>query len=132
MGCQRRLIGLYAQKPTDYTPGWWISQCRCKFTVKCRISIASECAKFLKPHEVFPGHSPVAGQASLQEFLRTEYSEENILFWLACEEYKKIKSTPEMITSANRIYTEFVQVEAPKQVEKLKFFLTERSFKKRP
>ncbi|XP_076149344.1 regulator of G-protein signaling 21 [Alosa pseudoharengus] len=57
-----------------------------------------------------------AGQAAFQEFLRSEYSEENILFWLACEEYKTIKSTPEMITSANRIYTEFVQVEAPKQI----------------
>ncbi|XP_062374284.1 regulator of G-protein signaling 21 [Sardina pilchardus] len=56
------------------------------------------------------------GQAAFQEFLRSEYSEENILFWLACEEYKRIKNTPEMITSANRIYTEFVQVEAPKQI----------------
>ncbi|XP_063075345.1 regulator of G-protein signaling 21-like [Engraulis encrasicolus] len=57
-----------------------------------------------------------AGQAAFQEFLKTEYSEENILFWLACEDYKKIKSTPEMIVSANRIYAEFVQTEAPKQI----------------
>ena len=50
------------------------------------------------------------------EFLKSEYSEENILFWLACEEYKNIKNSPEMISSANRIYTEFVQTEAPRQV----------------
>lgn len=58
----------------------------------------------------------IAGQLAFQEFLRSEYSEENILFWLACEDYKKSKNTPEMISAANRIYSEFVQVEAPRQV----------------
>ncbi|KAM3603982.1 uncharacterized protein V6R79_004812 [Siganus canaliculatus] len=57
-----------------------------------------------------------AGQIAFREFLKSEYSEENILFWLACEEYKKIKTVPEMISSANRIYSEFVQTEAPKQI----------------
>lgn len=58
-----------------------------------------------------------AGQIAFREFLKSEYSEENILFWLACEEYKKIKTVPEMISSANRIFSEFVQTEAPKQVK---------------
>ncbi|KPP60403.1 regulator of G-protein signaling 21-like [Scleropages formosus] len=53
---------------------------------------------------------------AFREFLKTEYSEENILFWLACEDYKKIKSAPEMISTANRIYSEFVQTEAPRQI----------------
>ncbi|CAB1427661.1 unnamed protein product [Pleuronectes platessa] len=57
-----------------------------------------------------------AGQIALREFLKSEYSEENILFWIACEEYKKIKTVPEMISSANRIYSEFVQTEAPRQI----------------
>uniref|UniRef100_G3PUH9 Regulator of G-protein signaling 1 n=1 Tax=Gasterosteus aculeatus TaxID=69293 RepID=G3PUH9_GASAC len=57
-----------------------------------------------------------AGQIAFREFLKSEYSEENILFWIACEEYKKIKTTPEMISSANRIYSEFVQTEAPRQI----------------
>lgn len=57
-----------------------------------------------------------AGQIAFREFLKSEYSEENILFWLACEDYKKIKSAPEMISSANRIYSEFVQTEAPRQI----------------
>uniref|UniRef100_A0A674DAP1 Regulator of G-protein signaling 1 n=1 Tax=Salmo trutta TaxID=8032 RepID=A0A674DAP1_SALTR len=57
-----------------------------------------------------------AGQAAFREFLKSEYSEENILFWLACEEYKNIKSLPEMISSANRIYSEFVECEAPRQI----------------
>ncbi|KAM9791767.1 regulator of G-protein signaling 21-like [Syngnathus typhle] len=53
---------------------------------------------------------------AFREFLRSEHSEENILFWMACEEYKRIKNVPEMISSANRIYSEFVQTEAPKQI----------------
>ncbi|KAK1786717.1 hypothetical protein P4O66_017106 [Electrophorus voltai] len=57
-----------------------------------------------------------AGQQAFQEFLRSEYSEENILFWQACEDYKKIKNIPEMVSAANRIYSEFVQVEAPRQI----------------
>ncbi|XP_005742068.1 regulator of G-protein signaling 21, partial [Pundamilia nyererei] len=57
-----------------------------------------------------------AGQIAFREFLKSEYSEENILFWLDCEEYKKIKTVPEMISSANRIYSEFVQTEAPRQI----------------
>ncbi len=51
-----------------------------------------------------------------EEFLRTEYSEENLLFWLACEDYKKITSEKEMTVAAQRIYTEFVQVDALRQV----------------
>uniref|UniRef100_A0A3Q2QU87 Regulator of G-protein signaling 1 n=1 Tax=Fundulus heteroclitus TaxID=8078 RepID=A0A3Q2QU87_FUNHE len=57
-----------------------------------------------------------AGQIAFREFLKSEYSEENILFWLACEDYKKIKTVPEMISSANRIYSEFVETEAPRQI----------------
>lgn len=48
--------------------------------------------------------------------MRTEYSEENLLFWLACEDYKKISSETEREAAAKRIYTEFVQVDALRQV----------------
>ncbi len=33
------------------------------------------------------------GRRVFREFLRCEYSEENILFWLACEELKKVRKT---------------------------------------
>ncbi|XP_062308795.1 regulator of G-protein signaling 21-like [Osmerus eperlanus] len=56
------------------------------------------------------------GQMVFGEFLKTEYSEENILFWLACEQYKKVQSISEMRATANRIYSEFVQVDAPRQI----------------
>uniref|UniRef100_A0A8C7KXU2 Regulator of G-protein signaling 1 n=1 Tax=Oncorhynchus kisutch TaxID=8019 RepID=A0A8C7KXU2_ONCKI len=58
----------------------------------------------------------VAGQLAFREFLRTEYSEENILFWLACEEYKTITTSNEIAIAAKRIYAEFVHVDAPRQI----------------
>ncbi|XP_051788936.1 regulator of G-protein signaling 21-like [Erpetoichthys calabaricus] len=57
-----------------------------------------------------------AGQAAFREFLKSEFSEENILFWLACEEYKKVKSTSKMNAMANKIYSEFVKVQAPREI----------------
>ncbi|XP_039985005.1 regulator of G-protein signaling 8-like [Xiphias gladius] len=56
------------------------------------------------------------GQLVFEDFLRTEYSEENLLFWLACEGYKKIAGETELTVAAKRIYTEFVQVDAPRQI----------------
>ncbi|KAI5103861.1 regulator of G-protein signaling 21 [Silurus meridionalis] len=57
-----------------------------------------------------------AGMHAFTEFLKSEYSEENILFWQACKEYKKISCRTEMTCEANRIYSEFVQTEAPRQI----------------
>lgn len=50
-----------------------------------------------------------------REFLKSEFSEENIEFWLACEDYKKTK-TDHLHGKAERIYEEFVQSDAIKQV----------------
>ncbi|XP_041861297.1 regulator of G-protein signaling 8-like isoform X1 [Melanotaenia boesemani] len=55
------------------------------------------------------------GQLMFENFLRTEYSEENLLFWLACEEYKNMSCTTERVGAAKRIYKDFVQVGAPRQ-----------------
>uniref|UniRef100_A0A3B4XW01 Regulator of G-protein signaling 1 n=1 Tax=Seriola lalandi dorsalis TaxID=1841481 RepID=A0A3B4XW01_SERLL len=54
-------------------------------------------------------------QLVFEDFLRTEYSEENLLFWLACEDYKMTSET-ERAAAAQRIYTEFVQVDALRQI----------------
>ena len=50
-----------------------------------------------------------------EDFLRSEYSEENLLFWLACEDYKRSPSQHKMAAAAQRIFAEFVQVDAPRQ-----------------
>ncbi|XP_010165842.1 regulator of G-protein signaling 1 [Antrostomus carolinensis] len=56
-----------------------------------------------------------SGQGIFREFLKSEFSEENIEFWLACEDYKKTKSDY-LHSKAERIYEEFVQSDAIKQI----------------
>ncbi|NWW27218.1 RGS5 protein, partial [Falcunculus frontatus] len=56
------------------------------------------------------------GLASFRSFLRSEFSEENAEFWVACEDYKKTKSPVKMAEKAKKIYEEFIQTEAPKEV----------------
>ncbi|KAG5202161.1 hypothetical protein JEQ12_003551 [Ovis aries] len=55
------------------------------------------------------------GQDVFGNFLKSEYSEENIEFWLACEDYKKTKSDL-LHCKAEKIYKAFVQSDAAKQI----------------
>ena len=50
-----------------------------------------------------------------RQFLQTEFSEENIEFWVSCEEFK---STPDsdVVMRAQEIYQDFVAVQAPREV----------------
>jgi len=51
-----------------------------------------------------------------REFLRSEYSEENMLFWLACEELKK-EENPEVVEEKARlIYEDYISILSPKEV----------------
>ncbi|NXU58949.1 RGS1 protein, partial [Turnix velox] len=56
-----------------------------------------------------------SGRGVFREFLKSEFSEENIEFWLACEDYKKTKSD-HLHSKAERIYEEFIQSDAIKQI----------------
>ncbi|XP_008151315.2 regulator of G-protein signaling 5 [Eptesicus fuscus] len=56
------------------------------------------------------------GLASFKSFLKSEFSEENLEFWMACEDFKKTTSAAKMAEKAKRIYEEFIQAEAPKEV----------------
>uniref|UniRef100_A0A8D1LYG5 Regulator of G-protein signaling 1 n=1 Tax=Sus scrofa TaxID=9823 RepID=A0A8D1LYG5_PIG len=55
------------------------------------------------------------GQDVFGNFLKSEFSEENIEFWLACEDYKKTESDL-LHRKAEQIYKAFVQSDAAKQV----------------
>ncbi|XP_061486552.1 regulator of G-protein signaling 1 [Rhineura floridana] len=55
------------------------------------------------------------GQEAFREFLKSEFSDENIEFWLACEDYKKTQADC-LHGKAEKIYKEFVQSDAIKQV----------------
>lgn len=57
-----------------------------------------------------------AGRKVFRDFLRSEFSEENILFWLACEELKK-ESSPEAIEEKARlIYEDYISILSPREV----------------
>ncbi|XP_026876824.2 regulator of G-protein signaling 18 isoform X2 [Electrophorus electricus] len=55
------------------------------------------------------------GLEAFTRFLRTEFSEENIEFWLACEEYKIMESATKLQSMAKQIYAVFIDTEAPKE-----------------
>lgn len=56
------------------------------------------------------------GVEVFSQFLRKEFSEENIEFWLACEEFKTIESRTKMLSKAKYIYTVFCETDSPKEV----------------
>lgn len=59
-----------------------------------------------------------AGRKLFREFLRSEYSEENIAFWLACEQLKR-ESNPEKIEEKARfIYEDYISILSPKEVSR--------------
>ncbi|XP_041276017.1 regulator of G-protein signaling 18-like isoform X1 [Onychostruthus taczanowskii] len=60
--------------------------------------------------------SEKAGLDAFTKFLKTEFSEENIEFWIACEDYKKSKSAQELLPKAKTIFETFIQKDAPKEV----------------
>lgn len=58
------------------------------------------------------------GQALFRAFLRTEFSEENLEFWLACDEFRACKE-PKRSAKAKKIYMDFIAIGAPKQVRNI-------------
>ena len=43
--------------------------------------------------------------------MKTEFSEENLEFWLACEEFKKIRSATKLASRAHHIFDEYIRSE---------------------
>ncbi|XP_076010598.1 regulator of G-protein signaling 21-like [Genypterus blacodes] len=56
------------------------------------------------------------GLATFRSFLKSEYSDENIEFWLTCEDYKRIKSSFRMSSRAKKTYEQFIKAESPKEI----------------
>ncbi|XP_028324749.1 regulator of G-protein signaling 17 [Gouania willdenowi] len=56
------------------------------------------------------------GREVFQEFLRSEYSEDNLLFWLACEELKQETNPTAVDEKARIIYEDYVSILSPKEV----------------
>ncbi|XP_055993754.1 regulator of G-protein signaling 5 [Sorex fumeus] len=56
------------------------------------------------------------GLESFRSFLKSEFSEENLEFWLACEDYKRTRAPGRLAQKAQRIYEDFIRAEAPQEV----------------
>ncbi|MCJ8731732.1 hypothetical protein PDJAM_G00202820 [Pangasius djambal] len=56
------------------------------------------------------------GRANFRQFLKSEFSEENLLFWLACEELKKETNRTVVEQTVKQIYEDFVSVLSPREV----------------
>ncbi|KAJ8274488.1 hypothetical protein COCON_G00091130 [Conger conger] len=57
-----------------------------------------------------------AGLKAFSHFLKSEFSQENIEFWTECEEYRRMTSKKNLSDKAKEIYSVYVDVESPKQV----------------
>lgn len=56
------------------------------------------------------------GLAAFRSFLQSEFSDENIEFWMACEDFKKTKNPVKIAAKAKKIYEDFIQSEGPREV----------------
>ncbi|XP_078264167.1 regulator of G-protein signaling 5-like [Rhinoraja longicauda] len=56
------------------------------------------------------------GLIAFKNFLKSEYNDENIDFWLACEDYKKINSPAKRASKAKKIFSDFVEPMSPKEL----------------
>ncbi|XP_056133280.1 regulator of G-protein signaling 21 isoform X2 [Lampris incognitus] len=54
--------------------------------------------------------------AAFRSFLRSEFSEENVEFWLACEDFKRIASPGDLCLKAEEIYQEFLHPTALREI----------------
>uniref|UniRef100_A0A4W3IFE4 RGS domain-containing protein n=1 Tax=Callorhinchus milii TaxID=7868 RepID=A0A4W3IFE4_CALMI len=65
-----------------------------------------------------------AGRNVFREFLRTEYSEENMLFWLACEDLKNEVIKKVIEEKVRMIYEDYISILSPKEVSFFKYVLS--------
>lgn len=56
------------------------------------------------------------GKTVFRIFLKSEFCEENIEFWLACEDFRNITSHKELASKAAGMHEEFIKDEAPKEI----------------
>ncbi|CAI9620856.1 unnamed protein product [Staurois parvus] len=56
------------------------------------------------------------GVEAFKDFLKKEYSEENLLFWLACEDFKRTEEQDQLQKKAQHIYNTFLSSKASSQV----------------
>ncbi|KAM8930872.1 regulator of G-protein signaling 8-like [Pelodytes ibericus] len=75
---------------------------------------ADEARRWARSFDLLLSHK--YGRSAFRAFLQTEFSEENLEFWVACEDYRKTRSVNKLPAKAHRIFQEFIDVQAPREV----------------
>lgn len=57
----------------------------------------------------------LAGRTAFANFLKSEFSEENMDFWVTCDDYKKTAPS-KLAAKAMQIYQQYVEADAPNEV----------------
>ena len=65
-----------------------------------------------------PNSSVAAGIKFFEQFLKSEFSEENIQFWKACKRFKEEIPTEKLQREAKDIFEKYISQSAPKLVRK--------------
>ncbi|XP_039983714.1 regulator of G-protein signaling 16 [Xiphias gladius] len=91
-------------------PNWNLSCCK----IGKNKPTLEECLKWKESFEKLL--SSKYGLCAFTAFLVSEFSEENIAFYFACEDYRSTKSLAKLPTKAQKIYEEFIGSDAPREI----------------
>ncbi|XP_075472665.1 regulator of G-protein signaling 8 isoform X2 [Ascaphus truei] len=89
-------------------------QCDSKLSQALKRLTTDEARRWARSFDLLLSHK--CGRSAFRTFLQTEFSEENLEFWVACEEYRKTRSVNKLPAKARCIFQEFIDVQAPREV----------------
>ncbi|XP_029563524.1 regulator of G-protein signaling 5 [Salmo trutta] len=98
-------LGRFLQKPD-----WSLASCKIG---KTRPTL-EQCMRWKESFEKLLSNKH--GLMAFTAFLVSEFSEENIAFYVACEDFRSTKSAAKLSAKAQRIYDEFICTDAPREV----------------
>uniref|UniRef100_A0AAQ4RG73 RGS domain-containing protein n=1 Tax=Gasterosteus aculeatus aculeatus TaxID=481459 RepID=A0AAQ4RG73_GASAC len=92
---------------------WRINCPQCSLTTNLSWRLRVQDGKALQDLETLLNSK--GGRQAFRDFLRSEFSEENLEFWLACEDYR-VASLNLQKTKSSSIYSQFINPDAPQEV----------------
>uniref|UniRef100_A0A1A8GZB4 Regulator of G-protein signaling 16 n=1 Tax=Nothobranchius korthausae TaxID=1143690 RepID=A0A1A8GZB4_9TELE len=91
-------------------PNWTLACCK----IGKNKPTLEECLRWKESFEKLL--SSKYGLCAFTAFLVSEFSEENVAFYFACEDYRKTKCPAKLPAKAQKIYNEFIGSEAPREI----------------
>ncbi|KAI3413256.1 hypothetical protein GPALN_010754 [Globodera pallida] len=114
-GCMDKLQRKTALGPLSKTLDFLRSKLDFSMSASVLCPSREDCRLWQQSFEALLAHK--YGFLLFREFLQSEFSEENLEFWLECEEFKRMKTGKKSTAQkANQIFDNFVRELAPKEV----------------